>query len=331
MVAQASQSSTTQPKQQSNSTGNDESALQKLSQYFSHVKDRLHLKHSRASKWLEKNSLQVHDLRQASQQVLAATSLAGAVAMNATVNADVAQRLQQQDDIKIDDTLLSVTADEYESVIKKLQEFVARPPGHLKQEEELYLEQQLTDLLGFDVTAELDGNRLNHSYGLMGGEQHLPRFPGDTIDQHDAFQAAGITTNRGAFGWFTQNGLLTDKAIQQEKYYFAVQTLYLPNWNTEYKTLKPWYAFRKMIVINPYDRIAVVGVVGDAGPAQWVNKQFGGSPEVMREGKIWSKEARGRVLLYFVDDPEDKIPLGVIQLDQYQEQVLASLEASKQK
>lgn len=335
MVAQ-SPTSKSSPASQNKPTGSnsntpdgDANALQKLSQYFSHVKDRLHLKHRRASKWLEKNKLQVHELREASQQVLAATSLAGAVAMNASVNANVVQRLQQQDDIKIDDTLLSVTADEYESVIQKLQEYVSRPPGHLEQEEELYLEQQLTDLLGFDVTAELEGNRLNHSYGIMGGEQHLPRFPGDTLAQHDAFQEAGITQNRGAFGWFTQDGLLTDKAIQQEKYYFAVQTLYLPNWNTEYKTLKPWYAYRKMIMINPYERIAVVGVVGDAGPAQWVNKQFGGSPEVIREGKVWSKEARGRVLLYFVDDPEDSIPLGVIQLDQYQEQVLASLEAAK--
>jgi len=55
-----------------------------------------------------------------------------------------------------------------------------------------------------------------------------------------------MAPNRGAFGWFTENGQLTEKAVQQEKYYFAVQTLYLPDWNTNHKELKPWYKFRKM-------------------------------------------------------------------------------------
>ena len=169
-------------------------------------------------------------------------------------------------------------------------------------------------MLGFNVTAELEGHRLNHSIGIMGGEQHLYRFPTDTLSGHELFQEAGIAPNRGAFGWFTENGELTEKAIEMEKYYFAVQTLYLPDWNSNYQELKPWYKFRKMIVINPADEIAVVGVVGDAGPAQWVKKQFGGSPEIIREGKIWSPEAKGRVILLFVDDPEDKVPLGPIDL-----------------
>ena len=57
-----------------------------------------------------------------------------------------------------------------------------------------------------------------------------------------------------------------------------------------------------------------MGVVGDAGPAQWVKKQFGGSPEVIREGKVWSPKSKGKIILWFVDDPEDKIPLGPIDL-----------------
>ena len=173
----------------------------------------------------------------------------------------------------------------------------------------------MSSLLGFEVVAELEGQRLNHSIGIMGGEQHLRRFPGDSLQEHDAYQEAGIAPNRGAFGWFTENGELTADAIQREKYYFAVQTLYLPAWNRQYQTLKPWYKFRKMIVINPAEKKAVVGIVGDAGPAAWVQKQFGGSPEVIREGKIWSPKSRGRVLLLFVDDPENEVPLGTIDLE----------------
>jgi hypothetical protein len=297
------------------STTSPSKKLQKLKSYFDLVRDRFHLRHNKASKWLEKNKTQVHQFRESSQQLLGAAALASSLTLSQPVDLQVAKEIQAIEGEKNDTVLAEVTEAEYQAIIEKLQSVVQQAPGHLDEQEQLYLEQQLADMLGFEVTAELDGHQLNHSIGIMGGEQHLPRFPGDTIDQHDAFQEAGITVNRGAFGWFTESGVLTEKAIQQEKYYFAVQTLYLPDWNTNYQELKPWYKFRKMIVINPVDQIAVVGVVGDAGPAQWVNKQFGGSPEVIREGKIWSKEARGRVLLLFVDDPEDKVPLGVIHLE----------------
>jgi hypothetical protein len=65
-----------------------------------------------------------------------------------------------------------------------------------------------------------------------------------------------MAPNRGAFGWFTENGQLTPEAVLREKYYFAVQTMYVPNWNSDHETLKPFYKFRKMIVINPMDQEA---------------------------------------------------------------------------
>jgi hypothetical protein len=289
--------------------------VQKLQGYLQDVKNRFDEKHAHASEWLQNRSLNISSLRTTSQQLLAAASLAGQIALNKPVNAQVNEKLLAQEE-SIDASLEEVTTEEKAAVLTKLQQVTSLTPGHLPQEEELYLEQQLSDILGFEVTAELDDNRLNHSIGIMGGEQHLRRFPTDTIDQHDAFLESGIAPNRGAFGWFTENGVLTDKAIQREKYYFAVQTLYLPDWNQNHAQLKPWYQFRKMIAINAQDQIAVVGVVGDAGPAQSTGKQFGGSPEVIREGKIWSKTNRGKVLLLFVDDPNDEVPLGVIDISQ---------------
>jgi len=289
--------------------------LEKLEQHVERAKERFHDTHAIASQWLKSRSLDLDQLRHSSQQALAAASIVGSLA----VHQPVEQLLQQQltaveSHSKHSDDILAISVEEHQSILEKMVEYVNRPPGHLPEQEELYLEQQLSDMLGFSVSAELDGHRLNHSIGIMGGEQHLQRFPGDTLSQHDAYQEAGIAPGRGAFGWFTENGILTDQAVAREKYYFAVQTLYLPDWNTNHADLKPWYKFRKMIAINPAEQVAVVGVVGDAGPAQWVNKQFGGSPEVIREGKIWSSQSRGKVLLFFVDDPDDTIPLGVINL-----------------
>lgn len=296
--------------------------LQVLQTAAQRVKDEFENKHQDFIAWMKKNNLTFEDLRVVAQQVLAATSFAGAVAMYSPTGSEMKVPQVQAAQKTEDKLLASVTQEEHEAIMKKLQSIVQMPPGYMEQETELYLEQQLSDMLGFEVGAELEGQRLNHTFGIMGGEQHLYRYPGDALSQHDAYQEAGIASNRGAFGWFTQKGELTDESIQREKYYFAVQTLYLPHWSSEYPTLKSWYKFRKMIVINPAEKIAVVGVVGDAGPASWVQKQFGGSPEVIREGKIWSHKSRGRVLLLFIDDPDDEVPLGSINLEFNQVQQL---------
>ncbi len=291
------------------------------------AKKRFEEKHQDLIHWMKENDVSFSDVRLVSQQLLAATSLAGAVAMNTPEGKIEIPKIHAQEKEADEELLAVVSREEHEEIMKKLESIVQMPPGHMEKETELYLEQQISEILGFEVATEIEGQRLNHSIGIMGGEQHLYRFPGDSLAQHDAYQEAGIAPNRGAFGWFTEGGELTDKAIANEKYYFAVQTLYLPNWNTEHPTLKPWYKFRKMVVINPAERVAVVGVVGDAGPAAWVQKQFGGSPEIIREGKIWSPKSRGRVLLLFVDDPDDKIPLGPISLE-FAGQLLAEAESN---
>ena len=287
-------------------------ALQKI---YSQAQTSYELNCQKIQTWLSSHNLDKIDVVTASQQTLAALSLAGQVAMTHPVSSDLLTTAQAAEQTTMSPILATISTEEHQAIIDKLVSFTQLPAGHLQKQDELYLEQQLSDILGFEVMAELEGKRLNHSLGIMGGEQHLKRFPTDTLEQHDAYREAGIAPNRGAFGWFTEQGQLSEKAIQREKYYFAVQTLYLPNWNTEHPHLKEWYKFRKMVVINPVEKVAVVGVVGDAGPAQWVKKQFGGSPEVIREGKIWSRETRGRVILLFVNDPNDEIPLGPINLE----------------
>ncbi len=208
-----------------------------------------------------------------------------------------------------------LSAKQKSEYLDRLSKIVLETKGHLDREQEQEMETVLSDILGFSVKAELEGHRLNHSFGIMGREQHLYRYPNDSLYQHDAFIEAGIAPNRGAFGYFVQKDISVEQAILNEKYYFAVQTLYLPDWSSNYRSLKKWYRFRKMIMINPIERVAVVGVVGDAGPAKWTGKQFGGSPEVIAYGKVWSKKTKGHIILLFVDDKENKIPLGVYDLD----------------
>lgn len=186
--------------------------------------------------------------------------------------------------------------------------------GHLDSTSEKQISDFLHSVYGIHAYPELEGNRLNHSYGLIGVEQHLPRFPGDAAGEHGAFINSGITPGRGAWGYFapSRDALTPDLTIK-EKYYFAVQTLYLPDWAARLPYLRDWYKYRKMVAVNPGNGKALVGAVADSGPSQFTGKHFGGSPEVMDYLDMKDGRQRGAVILYFVDDPQDQIPLGPLE------------------
>lgn len=209
---------------------------------------------------------------------------------------------------------LQISLEEHQEIMAKLTSLSHLPAGHLEKTEELYLEQQLTDLLGFTVTAELADHRLNHSVGIMVAQSHLRRSPTDVLEAHGKYTEAGLARDRGGFGWFTENGELTTQGIEREKYCFAVQLHYLNIWHQQAEELRNWYKYRKMVVVNPSEEMAVVGVIGNIGPDSWIQEQFAASPEIIREGNIWSQKTLGHVFLFFVDDPDDTIPLGPVSM-----------------
>ncbi len=108
---------------------------------------------------------------------------------------------------------------------------------------------------------------------------------------------------------------MTPEAYLNEKYYVAVQTMYLPNWKTNTKYLSNWYRYRKVLVINPKNGKAIVADIADAGPAAWTGKHFGGSPEVMAALELNTGKQKGAVLLFFIDDKNQKVALGPIKPD----------------
>ena len=204
---------------------------------------------------------------------------------------------------------------ELSQVLKeKLSTLLPETASKLTSDQEKALSKLFEKIFGIDARAELDGNRLNHSYGYIGAEQHLPRFPGDTVNQHDALAEKGITPGRGAWGYFAPSkNDLTLELVQKEKYYVAVQTMYIPDWNTRLAELREWYKYRKVLVVNPQSGKAIVAVIADAGPASWTAKQYGGSPEVMDYLESKDGRQKGQVVLFFVNDPDNKVPLGPLE------------------
>jgi len=123
----------------------------------------------------------------------------------------------------------------------------------------------------------------------------------------------GMAPGLGAFGYFARSKQEFTKDLEEkERWYAVVQTLYLPDWNRRQPYLKDWYKYRKVLIVNTENGKAVVAAIADSGPAAWTGKQFGGSPEVMHY-LGGAKYKKGAVIVFFVDDPENKVPLGPVE------------------
>ncbi len=209
-------------------------------------------------------------------------------------------------------------------LVSDLSNILPKEVRTLTPEEENSAAQILTRDFGFPVTPELSGIRLNRSYGYIGAEQHLARYPGDTMSSHfdppasgsegsNKYYSSGMAPGLGAWGYFANSASgLTQKDVNREKYYIAAQTFLAPGFAEHTREYISFFKFRKMLVLNPENGHAMVVVIGDAGPAAWTGKSLGGSPEVMKYLERVDGRARGPVLYFFIDDPKDKVPLGPI-------------------
>ncbi|MBI2334401.1 hypothetical protein HYU96_01235 [Candidatus Daviesbacteria bacterium] len=192
----------------------------------------------------------------------------------------------------------------------------------LEEQEEAGILQKLSGDFGFKVISEMEGIRLNRNYGLIGGEQHLYRYPGDSLLQHSGsavdwakYGGAGIAPGLGAWGYFTpskQEFSEVDK--MRERYYLAIQTFLAPGFAENVAKYRDFFKFRKMLVVNPKTGQSVVAVVADAGPAEWTGKHLGGSPEVMDILGLAMGPRKGPVLYFFIDDPRDEVSLGPVKI-----------------
>jgi hypothetical protein len=194
----------------------------------------------------------------------------------------------------------------------------------LTEDQEKVIGQTLSRHFGIPVAAALQGKRLNQSYGIIGAEQHLVRYPGDTMNTHfdsadeaDLNYSSGMAPGRGAWGYFAPSAAeMTKQDELREKYYIAVQTFLAPGFDGNVKDHYDFFKYRKMLVVNPQNGHGIVVDIADAGPAPWTGKQLGGSPEVMKYLDRKDGKQRGPVLYFFVYDPDDTIPLGPIPVKQ---------------
>lgn len=270
-------------------------------------------------KWTAKHQETSQNLLDKHMRHIAATSLGSLMLMSTP---GIAMSTPPADLVPQDQTKISASSSKNALLASELVDKMPSENRKLTDEEDKAIIDLIKKDLNIDVKAEIDNKRLNRTFGVIGGEQHLYRYPGDNVFNHAKnaqdwamFGGAGIAPGLGAYGYFAPSKeTMTDEIEQRERYYLAVQTFLSPGFAERVGEYRDFYKFRKMLVINPKTGQAVVAVIGDAGPAEWTGKHLGGSPEVMHELGLAGGPRKGPVLYYFLDDPENKVPLGPIKL-----------------
>ena len=278
--------------------------VQKWTKKHKGLQKEIFTKHKEAFEWLENNSKQV-----------AVGSLAGLFLLTAPIIPQIP-------------TSFSFSSQAAEPVDKKaflvydLKNVLPSDVRPLTNDEKARVGEVLNRTFGLNVSAELLGKRLNTSYGYIGQEQHLARYPGDNMFSHfenqddsQNYWKYGMAPGLGAWRHFADSKeSMTKEDIDREKYYIAVQTFLAPGFSENVKEYVDFFKYRKMLVVNPQNGKAMVADIADAGPAAWTGKHLGGSPEVMNYLERVDGRQKGPVLFYFIDDPENKVPLGPISL-----------------
>ena len=263
-------------------------------------------KHKESFDWLSQNSKQ-----------LAVGSLAGLFLLANPITAQLPSTMSA-----VINPQTTTNIDQNTFVIYDLYNVLPKEVRPLTSDEETKIAQILTRDFKIEVSPQIGGKRLNTTYGLIGQEQHLARFPGDNIYVHFAnssdaqdYWNYGMAPGLGAWGYFADSqSAMTKEQSDREKYYIAVQTFLAPGFDQNSKQYLDFFKYRKMLVVNPQNGKAVVAVIADSGPAVWTGKQLGGSPEVMKYLQRYDGKQIGPVLYFFIEDPDNKIPLGPVSL-----------------
>lgn len=273
-------------------------------------------KYPKAHQFLLEKGIEIGKLREHSAKLISAGALTGSLLLSPPTGASSLpspSEISKSIDGLIDRNEKKLPQKDLIDAFKNMLPTDVRP---LSRDEEKRLEQVIKDTTNIPAKASLEGEHLNTTYGYIGAEQHLKRYPGDILENHGPYYKEGIAPGLGAWGYFAKSkDKMTEDLVETEKWYAVVQTLYLPDWNSRQPYLYNWYKYRKVMVVNTKNGNAVVAAIADAGPAAWTGKHFGGSPEVM-EYLGGSRYKKGAVLLFFVDDPENKIPLGPVKYNE---------------
>jgi len=167
----------------------------------------------------------------------------------------------------------------------------------LPEKEALYLEQQVSDLLGFEISSSFEEQKLTHSFGKMQALDEFSLQPHTQSEDSYNVHGARLKHGRPTLGWPKQT-----ETTEQNHLYLANHLVFLEDWHHKYAHYKNWYKWRKLLLINPFNRVFIVVELASYTLPNPMQYQFGGSPDLIRTSQAWSPEAQGLVCVFFIPD-----------------------------
>lgn len=208
------------------------------------------------------------------------------------------------------DLVTKITKEEKDAVFTKLIKLFADKSLLDNIEERLYLEQQISDLTGINVTTNLDGYNLPHTTVKFRSDAHQRTNFADILNNHPQFHEAGLNKKRSVFGWSNQNG---HESTKMEEFFIVLPIYLIKAWQTDLPSLVNWFKYRKVLVINPFTQLAAVACVSDVGPSHLQRSQALCSPELSHLLRLWQPGLQGRACLFLIEHSEN-IPYGQVDI-----------------
>lgn len=302
---------------------NSETLRTKLKLKSYQTRDEFLQKYAKANKHLSDRGIELAKIREHSAKLIGAGALTSTLLLSPPMHIkDLPSPHVAMSNLS---TAVKTNFDKKELLISGIKELLPEKTRLLSRDEEKQLELMFKEYVGINARASLEGEHLNTTYGLIGAEQHLRRYPGDINPNHapaendyggenpEEILKEGMAPGLGAWGYFAKSKEeLSPDLVETERWYAVVQTLYLPDWNSRQPYLRDWYKYRKVLIVNTDNGKAVIASVADSGPAAFTGKSFGGSPEVM-DYLGGPRYKKGPVIIFFVDDPDNTVPLGPVE------------------
>ncbi|PIR62075.1 MAG: hypothetical protein COY81_00055 [Candidatus Pacebacteria bacterium CG_4_10_14_0_8_um_filter_43_12] len=202
-----------------------------------------------------------------------------------------------------------LTTEESHAIIQKLQQIVDLPGSTIENETLLYIEQQLSEVLGFEVSTGNDQFQLPFQKATLFSLPHLffsPTLQAATIKN---IPEAGIAKARPIFGW-----QLAGTAPTVSDYWIALSLRSLATQPLSITQLKQLLTKKKFCLINPQQELyCIVELIDDfLDPAN--RYQLGASPQLVREGQFWSPVTLGRTVIFYLNDQSNSLKPGCYQI-----------------
>lgn len=208
----------------------------------------------------------------------------------------------------------SLTQEEIFSVVQKIAQLSQLPGLTFDKETELYLEQQLEDILGFGISATSSSIKLPFVKGTIYSLPHLYSSPTAHKNSPPRIKEAGLDSKRSLFGWRMQPASTDSSTGINDEYWVSLPLRSFVSTDFSFVDIKKWAYKKKLLIINPLDAIYTVAEVMNEYNDPSNKYQIGGSPAVIRDGLFWSPQNLGKVMVFFMSDASNSPPPGVYSL-----------------